>query len=79
VACGSLRRRPDRGETVVTTVMEELGELVKCVDMWSSQVENVLSDSIVAATSIRVTAQEGVKEVSGRLKSLEAEDQGLVD
>ena len=36
---------------------KELGELVKRMDVWSSQVENVLSDSVAAAASIRVTAQ----------------------
>jgi hypothetical protein len=30
---------------------------VKRMDVWSSQVENVLSDSVAAAASIRVTAQ----------------------
>ncbi|KAG0593286.1 hypothetical protein M758_1G311100 [Ceratodon purpureus] len=52
----------------------ELGEFLKRMEVWSLQVESLLTDSVAAAASIRSSAQEGVKEVSNRSKSLKAED-----
>ncbi|XP_024369533.1 kinetochore protein SPC25 homolog [Physcomitrium patens] len=53
---------------------KDLGELVKRMDVWSSQVENVLRDSTATTAFIRASAQEDVKEVMGRLTNLDAED-----
>lgn len=40
----------------------ELGELVKRMTVWSSQVEDVLSDSTATAASIRASAQGSLAE-----------------
>ena len=36
---------------------KELGELLKRMEVWNSQVESMLSDSLAAAASIRASAE----------------------
>lgn len=54
---------------------KELASIFKGMDAWKSQVESLLSDATAAAASIRVSSQEDVKELLGRSKILEGEDQ----